>query len=140
TGTYRNGILMSPLIGEIIGSQILGQKCPFENPFSLEKRNLLLQDVATDHSALIENGIRDLISFIQEPTGALPYNRSQELEDFVTTLTSMVLINDRTEYQALIDESRDLINKYPLAEIIPQLFYKYHEFKQNERGNKYVHR
>lgn len=133
TGTYRNGILMSPLIGEIVASQIANKQCIVDNPFSVEKRGLALHNVPNDKEVLIENGIRDLVSFIQEPTGMLPYNRSQELTDFVTTLTTIVLIDGHSKYEQLLKESRELIEKYPIAEIVPQLFYKYHQFKELER-------
>jgi glycine/D-amino acid oxidase-like deaminating enzyme len=133
TGTYRNGILMSPIIAEIIGSKILQTNSEFDNPFSIGNRKLELNKVNESQDTLIENGIRDLVSFIQEPTGALPYNRSQELTDFITTLTSMLLTDDKHKYKSLIDDSKKLLDKYPIAEIVPQLFYKYHQYKETER-------
>ncbi|ODP26037.1 Thiazole synthase [Paenibacillus nuruki] len=133
TGTYRNGILMSPLIGDIVASEIVGENCHIDNPFSIEKRGLSLNNIKNNTEELITNGIRDLVSFIQEPTGALPYNRSQELTDFITILTTMVLNKEQNKYEELLIESRELIERYPVAEIVPQLFYKYHQVKEQER-------
>ncbi|WP_160308895.1 FAD-dependent oxidoreductase [Paenibacillus sp. DMB20] len=136
TGTYRNGILMAPLIAEIVGAKITESPIKFDNPFSAERRKMLLDRVADGKEALIENGIRDLVSFIQEPTGSLPYHRSQELTNFITTLASMVLTGDQPKYTQLLEKSKELLETCPIAEIVPQLFYKYHEFKAGERDGQ----
>lgn len=133
TGTYRNGILMAPLIAEIVSDELLQRSARYENAFSPVNRGLVLTDVSGE--TLIEAGIRDLVNFIQEPGGSLPYNRAQELENFLQVLTRAVLLDDN-QYKQLISDSRELIDRYPIAEIIPQLFYQYHSVIDEQRKNE----
>ncbi len=81
TGTYRDGVLLAPLIGSLVADQLsaplglgqLGGTPARPNPFP----------VVTDHGNavpcrrddLIERGVRDIVSFLQEPRGELPYER-----------------------------------------------------------------
>ncbi|MEM5662588.1 FAD-dependent oxidoreductase [Bacillus cereus] len=120
TGTYRNGILMAPLIANIVSDTILSKKTSYFNPFTLEGRIKPSTDQIITN--LIDNGVKDLVSFIQEPTGSLPFNRQNELSNFINALLKMVLIND-DEQKALISELQDLTQKYPMSEIIPQIYY-----------------
>ena len=125
TGTYRNGVLMAPLIAEVIKDKLLGNGNDLAAGFAPTDRDAMTVDVAESLNVAIRDGARDLVSFIQEPGGGLPYNRAQELQDFIQTLMCMSFL-DGTEYADLRSESRDLLAKYPISEIIPQLFYRYH--------------
>ena len=92
TGTYRNGILMAPAIAEIIASAILGTEASIANPFEPTRRASLCINPSPQH--LLNNGVRDLVSFIQEPHGNLPYERAQELESFLTVLLTACLTDN----------------------------------------------
>ncbi|SFL00074.1 FAD-dependent oxidoreductase [Brevibacillus centrosporus] len=131
TGTYRNGVLMAPLIGDIVTDKIMNRNVRYENPFSPEQRRIKYNHVTTDK--LLENGIKDLVSFIQEPAGFLPYNRSQELEHFLQILTKFAFLEEG-EHQLLLEESQQLLRDYPVSEIVPQLFYRFSEYMKEQKN------
>lgn len=131
TGTYRNGVLMAPLISEIVTDSILNRIPRYENPFSPVQRRIKHDFVNTEK--LLENGIKDLISFIQEPAGFLPYNRTEELEHFLQVLTKFVFVEGENQ-RKLLQESQQLLRDYPIPEIVPQLFYRFHQF-MGEQSN-----
>lgn len=131
TGTYRNGMLMAPLIARIIDSEIADELGP-SNPFAPSRRpELLAKRVPGD---VIENGVRDLISFIQEPHGTLPYNRGQELCDLVTVLLKSVL-SDTAEYDGIVQAISHEFHSNPMPELIPSLLYTVHEHREGLRSN-----
>ena len=66
------------------------------------------------------------MSFVQEPGGFLPYNRTAELESFISVLLHTTLMQDKS-YSDIISEARETLKAYPIAEIVPQLFYDFHE-------------
>ena len=125
TGTYRNGVLMAPLVGEVIKDKILGRRNDLTAGFAPTDRDATKLDVSESIYVAIRDGARDLVSFIQEPGGGLPYNRAQELQDFIQTLMYMLFLDDTT-YVTLRSDSLRLLARYPISEIIPQLFYRYH--------------
>ncbi|MDF5718425.1 MAG: EamA family transporter [Rhizonema sp. NSF051] len=72
TGTYRNGMLMAPLIAQVVTAELLNKQPPTENVFSplMQRRrheNTLQQ--------MLSVGARDLMATVREPGGFLPYNR-----------------------------------------------------------------
>src|SRR5208282_1352992 len=71
TGTYRNGVLMAPLIAKTVVAEIMGQ--PISNPFSPAAEGPPKSDKLLGQ--LIRMGVRDIVALLQEPTGALPYDR-----------------------------------------------------------------
>lgn len=123
TGTYRNGIVMAPLIAKIIKNEILKINNIF-NPFSVNERRKHIEII--EKNKVIDAGVRDLISFIQEPTGNLPYNRAKELELFLKPLLEIILINKENPSNGkdVFSNIKNLFDKHPVAEIIPQLYYE----------------
>lgn len=121
TGTYRNGILMGPEIGSIVAKEIITGACEQANCFSPSKRYLITKSALIEN--LLRNGIRDLISFIQEPTGSLPYARAAELEQFLYVLMTGAMTDAKNE-SLKIKEAIDYLNNNPQPESIPMIYYK----------------
>ncbi|MFP3125812.1 FAD-dependent oxidoreductase [Ectobacillus funiculus] len=129
TGTFRNGILMAPLVADIMTDILLKREPKYTNPFSLNDRKVMLNEEVL--SNLIDSGVKDLVSFIQEPTGSLPFNRQNELNIFINTLLKMILL-DNSPQNALISELKLLIQRYPMSEVIPQIYYMLQQTTENK--------
>jgi hypothetical protein len=127
SGTYRNGVVMAPAVAAIIAAEVCGSRSPIENPFGSREIG-----PTPDFSQLAMSGADDLVSFIQEPIGLLPYNRQEELRDFILALLEMSLGNS-PDFDSLRDGSRDLLKAHPLTEFIPIIYYRIHEFMQSRR-------
>ena len=122
TGTYRNGILMAPAIARAIGELLTNSEVE-DTIFAPVRRSDLLSRINNNMDTAISQGSRDLVSFLQEPHGALPYNRSEELTLFIEALLRMSLSDDRRGQEDKA-RARALLLERPIAESIPQLFYQ----------------
>ncbi len=120
TGTYRNGVLMAPLIARRLVAELLHAEPSVENVFSPKLRRV--RDA--DHvKRIIAVGIRDLLSFVREPGGFLPYNRSCELEHFVRVLFEMAVLKDSGN-SLRQEDLQSLLQDIPLDEVIPHIYYE----------------
>jgi glycine oxidase len=118
TGTYRNGVLMAPLIAKTVVAEIMGQ--PVSNPFSPAGQGPPKSKKPLEQ--LIRMGVRDIVALLQEPTGALPYDRARELENMLYTLFQMSL----TENDDVVALRQDILQKLkdvPLSETMNRVFY-----------------
>lgn len=115
TGTYRDGVLMAPVIGSIVAAGVLGEHAP-PNPFPPS-----LKPAAADHASLVDVGIRDIIAFLHEPRGELPYDRAEQLHKYVTTLFQMAF-EDNDTYAALRDHVQAQLQRTPLNETMHIVF------------------
>jgi glycine/D-amino acid oxidase-like deaminating enzyme len=115
TGTYRDGVLMAPLMAEIIAAELTGAAGP-HNPFPVA-----LDAKGTDPDTLVEIGVRDIVSFLQEPRGELPYERAQQLRAYVTLLFKMA-VDDGGRYATLRDGIRRRLREVPLNETMHGIF------------------
>jgi len=143
TGTYRNGVLMAPLIADLIASEIRGAPIEKWAPFSpgyAERR-----PSAEDFKKLIHAGAEGIASFLPQPHGKLPYNRENELRDFLEVLFALALVDkaspgfteeDLSQLENLRREAKELVSDRPMIETFAQLFYKFHQFKQLENLKK----
>lgn len=122
TGTYRNGILMAPAIARAIGELLTNSEVE-DTIFAPVRRSDLLTRIKNTTDTAISQGSRDLVSFLQEPHGALPYNRSEELTHFIEALLRMSLSDD-SRGQEDKARARALLSERPIAESIPRLFYQ----------------
>jgi glycine/D-amino acid oxidase-like deaminating enzyme len=121
TGTYRNGILMAPLIGRIISDLVYSGDSTINNPFCPLKREELFAE--KKRSDLIKAGAEGIVSFLPAPHGLLPYRRPEELAECLETLMRLALHDDE-KLRALREEIRSLIDSQPLPETFAQLFFK----------------
>ena len=117
TGSYRNGVLMAPLMANIIAGDITGAPRA-ENPFDASAE----PDTASI-AELCEVGVRDIVSFLQEPRGALPYDRAEDLRRYVTTLFQMAVVDDE-QVESLRSSVRRRLEEEPLNETMHALFYE----------------
>jgi glycine oxidase len=83
---------------------------------------------------IIASGVRDLMSFIQEPHGTLPYNRAQELADFMTVLLKYALEGDGM-CEDLVNRARAEFQSNKLPEFVPSLVYLIHMHCQRVRSD-----
>lgn len=120
TGTYRNGVLMAPLIARILASEIVGDSIDEANPFSPRGRRI--QGDALSSSTLFKSGAEGIVSFLPSPHGSLPYKRTEELSGFLHTLLAMAL-KDGDELESLRQEARRLLQSQPMNESFAQLFF-----------------
>lgn len=126
TGTYRDGVLMAPLAAAIIAAGIVGREGP-ANPYPAH-----FETVAIDRGSLVDAGVRDIVSFLHEPRGELPYDRAEQLRKYVTTLFHMA-VEDKRCYGTLRDEIQDQLRHVPLNETMHKVFRKIVE-DGDERG------
>lgn len=120
TGTYRNGVLMAPLVSEIVAAEVLGRVSPVRNIFAIGSREN--GSGKPDFTAIAQIGIRDIIAFLHEPGGYLPYDRAGELEKYVKILFEMA-VSENGRYADLRDEIRQRLREAPLNETMHKLFY-----------------
>lgn len=126
TGTYRNGIIMAPLAAELIADAITGVDSALSNPFGV----VAAPDVA-DFDRLGEIGIRDIVSFLHEPRGELPYGRAAELRCYVTALFQMATHDDE-RHADLRRRFRQRLEEAPFNETMHLLFYELVEMQRRE--------
>lgn len=119
TGTYRNGILMAPAIGEAVAHEVCGIPQIQENRFAPLDRERLFED--RDVDATVIASVRQVISFMQEPDGNLPYDRAAELERLISFLLKSALETGDSEFAKLF---ADITGRYPIAEAMPILLYE----------------
>jgi glycine oxidase len=130
TGTYRNGVLMAPLIAKTILKEVDGY--PDKRWACMRPRSELRGKPYVERGSLFKEGAEGIVSFLPQPHGRLPYNRSQELCDVLETLFQLSLCKESElapELVALRDELRELIDNRPMVETFAQLYYRCHEFK-----------
>ena len=87
-GTYRNGVVMAPLIAKHVADEIAGtevNRLDFTNPYSPYDRKM----PEIDLDELFKIASRDIGAIFREPGGHLPYNRSAELEALLGVLWSL---------------------------------------------------
>lgn len=120
TGTYRNGILMAPLMAEIIAHEMGVRSTPptVENPYPVSKRETNSNSI----DRIMQIGVRDIVAFLQEPNNPLPYDRSGELEHYLRTLFSLVM-NDDAGSEELRNGIRKRIAEAPFSETMHMLYY-----------------
>jgi glycine oxidase len=121
TGTYRNGILMAPLVADIITEQLTATDPVLVNPFA-PQAGFRVTPSARPTEDVLDEGLRHLVSFLLEPGGSMPYDRRRELLTFLSQLSRLAFL-DSPDTVAKRTEIRQMLTDYPVAEMIPQLFY-----------------
>ena len=137
TGTYRNGVLMAPAISNYIRDAVCNENDAVPDYFGPRLRAANPKATSQDLDTAITQGVRDLVSFIQEPRGWLPYNRTEELRNFVEVLLKMAL-RPNPELDALRAECTDLLERFPIPEVVPRLFYDFNKLMTHESGTAHA--
>ncbi len=120
TGTYRNGVLMAPLIARIIAAETLDNNPREVNPFSPMSREVKADVLESDE--LFTRGAEGIVSFIPSPHGSLPYKRAEEMAAFIDTLLKMAF-RSGPKHESLRREAQALIATQPMEETFAQLFF-----------------
>lgn len=121
TGTYRNGVLMAPLVAAMIATEFGLRAAPYQgNPFSvLSEEN----KIGWDTERLLDVGVRDLVAFLQEPRSPLPYSRARELEAYLRSLLQAAVCNDASG-NSLHTMIQTRLKEAPFNETVHKLFYE----------------
>jgi glycine oxidase len=117
TGTYRDGMLMAPLIASIVRDGVLTGRAA-DDPFLAPAGS-----AGSSDDALIRTGIRDIVSFLQDPRGELPYDRAEQLRSYLAMLFRVV-VDDDGRYEDLRAGIRDRLRSTPLNETMHKIFYE----------------
>lgn len=120
TATYRNGIVMAPLIAKHIVADVLDSDVEQNNPY--RPRDQIALSSSTDIRRLINEGVKDLVGIMHEPNGILPYNRSQELEKLLSVLFQMAIFEGSNS--ELRSRVRKKLETIPLNETMNRIFYE----------------
>ena len=120
TGTYRNGMLMAPLVAQVVTAELLGKQPPTENVFSpmIERRRN-----KDPFQRLLDVGTRDLMATVLEPGGFLPYNRTRELEAYLRLLFEMAVL-DNSAHETLREKAKQMMRDVPLNEVFLSIYYE----------------
>ncbi|TWI30954.1 NAD(P)/FAD-dependent oxidoreductase [Paracoccus sulfuroxidans] len=120
SGTYRNGILMAPAIARSVADDILSGGQRDGGVFSPLNRDRLHNDRNPDHELL--GSVGQMVSFLQEPDGKLPFNRACELESLIRGLLGNALCGG--EFSQVQDVVRGMLDRYPIQEALPLILYE----------------
>jgi glycine oxidase len=118
--TYRNGILMAPAIARSIAEDIVSGHAKDFDAFSPLNRDSLHHDRNVDDELL--GCVGQMVSFLQEPDGNLPFNRAAELENLIRGLLGNALSGETFSHVPNI--VRGTLDTYPLQEALPLIFYE----------------
>ncbi|MFI1996441.1 NAD(P)/FAD-dependent oxidoreductase [Actinoplanes sp. NPDC020271] len=122
TGTYRNGILMAPLVADIIHEHLTSSTPTLTNPFS-PSASFRTRPASPRTEDVLDEGLRHLVSFLLEPGGSMPYDRRRELLAFLSELSHLAFV-DSPETKDRRARIQQTLADYPVAEMVPQLFYE----------------
>ena len=113
TGTYRNGMLLAPLLADVVADELIGQG-PMPGPLSPIGRGAPSPDQAV---SVIRAAIPELMAFLADPgDGAL---WAEDLRGFLDALVRMSF--DEPDHELLREKARTLITAYPISEMLPEL-------------------
>lgn len=119
SGTYRNGVLLAPLIAELIVEEIQNNTQLAAHPYSVQREMASLDQ--TDLEALLRIASRSLVSTLCEPVGQLPDTREKELADYFYVTLNMIL-NPEMNSQLVKLSANRLFTAAPMEECVPLLF------------------
>ncbi|PWW03193.1 glycine/D-amino acid oxidase-like deaminating enzyme [Paenibacillus cellulosilyticus] len=104
TGTYRNGILMAPIIAEVIRATINGAEHPLKLLFTPYSRNMQIESLGRNY--WLDNGMQHLLKFIKHQTNVSPTYSENDVNLFTTSLLKILASNNERYVNF-----RDEINK-----------------------------
>lgn len=117
TGTYRNGILLAPLVAKIIAEELTNPGIHASHPFSPARE--MPSGIPHDREWLL-TAARSLVTTLTEPEGRLSRGRDGDLEKFFATVLGGVL--DPAEGRRVRLRLERLLERAPMAEVVPLAF------------------
>lgn len=119
TGTYRNGVLLAPKIATLLADEIeTGKICSEE----FGPRGRAEAIIPTNISKAVRQAFDDLVQYILEPGGFIPYDRQEMLAKYMAN-TFMSLLDKSQRYEIIEELIVDYRKSYH-AELIPNFFEK----------------
>ncbi len=127
TAMHRVGVTLAPLVKNILCNEILGLSNDNINPFPIRHKMV----TSPQHNVVL--GIRSLLATVLYPDGYMPYNRSQELEVFITELFKMA--TNQGEFSDLRERILQLSNEIEMDEqAMIRIFHEVLNAKIPEKG------
>ena len=122
SGTYRNGVLLAPLVAEIVASELAKGHADPENLYSPVGRAERLRAAGDATQDILARAASDLVSMLLEPDGRLPYAGAEELGRFFEVSLSIAMKRSETpdEWHPAWTE---VLRRFPLEEMVPEVFF-----------------
>lgn len=117
TGTYRNGVLLAPVVASTVRREIDHGAPAQDNPFACPGRAERLRARVQDQGTVLREAARELIASLMEPGGRLPYDRLSLIGDLLSSVLPSVL-HAKDSNGTL---TRELLSSLPLEEVVPEL-------------------
>ncbi len=119
TGTYRNGVLLAPLLAQLIAQEIAQPGVHQNHAFNP------LRDVRASagetQAQWLRRASESLVESLVEPGGFLPDHRAQDLSKFFHVVLSALLDED-ADRALLHQKIQRLLQRAPVEENMPLLF------------------
>lgn len=123
TATYRNGVLMAPVLADWVAETVVTDRDAKDNPFAPLARHVLLPHGPPTPEDVLAEGTKELLAFLVAPHGELPYDRQRELSAFLEGIVQIAL-GDSDETTRERQRLREALADLPIAEVVADLFYQ----------------
>lgn len=120
TGTYRNGVLMAPLIAKIISYEVTGRDPEYANPYQPKYGDANFG--TPDIEKIVSSGIEDIVGILHEPNGILPYGRTEELSKFLSVIFRLALVDE--DSSGVRRKMNAMLREIPLNETMNRIYYE----------------
>lgn len=117
TGTYRNGIVLAPRIGEMIAGELRTAGTLRGHPF--DPRREVVGDAL---DAVVGRASRSLVASLEQPGGHLPFDREEDVRLFIAAALPALLGLDGARGAQRRAIAQRLLRQAPTEESIPLLF------------------
>jgi len=119
SGTYRNGMLLSPLIANLIADEIMHPGSTDDHHYS--PRRTVRSGTPDDVNTWLLSMSRSLVASLSELGGVLPYGRDRDLQEFIAAALRPFL-DDSYDPRRLAKVAQRLLRQAPAEESVPLLF------------------
>lgn len=113
TGTYRNGILLAPLVAEAVLAALFGEPTPAGVPSAWDPRS---RPDPVSTSQLLQASAPQVIEMLLEPGGGLPYDNADRLQAILEAALPGILGHTVDGVPVL-----QRLTEVPLVELVPEL-------------------
>jgi glycine oxidase len=119
SGTYRNGVLLAPLVARLIAEEVHKPGIHAVHPFAPGRQMQITSQ--RDLDKWLQQASRALMETLAEPGGTLPNGRDQDLQRFFYVVFNL-LLNPTFDKEHLLQKVHRLARRAPIEENIPLLF------------------
>ncbi len=111
TGTYRNGVLLAPLVADLVARQIAGEAGVPEIGLGPSRAGTVRRP-----AAVLEAGLREYAQLLRDPDGLVV---GPELDVLLATLGRLALERS-AETDAVREQLRQVLTELPVIELVPE--------------------